>query len=96
MDSYLQFIARPPLFQFAYPYLQGSVGIMVKAELESPSGWSFVRPFSASLWIAIGATLIVWPVLIFLVEGYSKRSRIPGRDCYLGIQEATASCYYMK
>lgn len=67
---------------------------MVKTEMGTASGWSFVQPFSAGLWIAIAVTLVIWPVIIFLIEGYSKKIKIPGRDFYLGVQEATVGGKY--
>ena len=67
------------------------MGIMVKTEMGTASGWSFVQPFSAGLWIAIAVTLVIWPVIIFLIEGCSRKPRIKGKDFYLGVEEALVS-----
>lgn len=44
---------------FAYPYLRGSIGIIVKAENGNIGGWNWVRPFSTDLWIAIIVTMFL-------------------------------------
>ena len=75
--------------QFAYPYYKGAVGIMVKSEISSGSGWAWVEPFSTDLWIAIAVTIIGWPAAIYFVEAFSLKPRVKAADIAYGVEEAT-------
>ena len=75
--------------EFAYPYYPGSVGIMIKAEIGSASGWSFFEPFSSDLWIAIAVTMLIFPATIYALESFSLKPSVTRRDAYYGVEEAT-------
>jgi len=75
--------------QFAYPYYQSFVGVMVKADVGRTTGWSFFEPFSPDLWIAIAVTMFVWPATIFAIEVFSLRSKLTYKETYCGLEEAT-------
>lgn len=80
---------REALVEFAYPYYKGAVGIMVKSEMSSGSGWAWVQPFSTDLWIAIAVTLVGWPAAVYFVEVLSLKARVKKKEVYYGIEEAT-------
>lgn len=65
------------------------MGIMVKSEISSGSGWAWVQPFSTDLWIAIAVTLVGWPAAVYFVEAYSLKPKVNKKDVYYGIEEAT-------
>ena len=74
---------------FAYPYYASFVAIMVKTGTGSVSGWSFFKPFSTDLWVAIAVTLLLWPTTIYFVEAFSMKPQIKTKNALLGVEEAT-------
>jgi hypothetical protein len=75
--------------KFAFPYYKGSVGILVKTEKGTVSGWNWVQPFSMDLWVAIIVTMLIWPAAIFFIELGSLKRRIRKREAAFGVEEAT-------
>jgi hypothetical protein len=75
--------------QFAFPYYSSSVSIMVKGDSSSSSGWTWIQPFATDLWVAIVVTMLVWPLLLYLIEAYSFKPKVHVRDVYYGVEEAS-------
>lgn len=66
----------PPAHPLPRAADKSSLGILVKSTTSDGSGWSWINPFSWSLWLALCITLIVFPPVIFLIEFLSLRRRI--------------------
>ncbi|PSC76640.1 glutamate receptor [Micractinium conductrix] len=75
--------------KFSYPYYSSSLSTLVQATTSSGTGWGFIRPFSWTLWLALLITLLVFPLLIFLIEFLSLRKRIHRGDVVPGVVEST-------
>lgn len=75
--------------QFAFPYLNSGLGILVKSAGYSTSGWNWIKPFSVNLWIAVLLTIAIFPLFIFVIEFGSLKRRIQGSDVVPGMTEAT-------
>ena len=54
-----------------------------QANTAESGGWGFTRPFSWGLWLALFVTLIVFPVIIFLIEFLSLRRHV--HKCAAGL-----------
>lgn len=68
--------SSPPLARSLPLADKSSLGILVKSSTSQGSGWSWINPFSWSLWVALALTLVVFPPVIFLIEFLSLRRRI--------------------
>jgi hypothetical protein len=64
------------------------VSALVGAEQEPATGWAWTKPFTLSLWLAIIATMVVWPACIFVLEAYALRGRIKLRHIVVGLEES--------
>ena len=73
---------------WAYPYWSGSVGIMTKAVPDSSDGFAWTQPFTWSLWLAIGLTVIVLPIVIYVFELLSIKRSVNLKESFLGYSEA--------
>lgn len=62
---------------FSYPYYAASLGVMTRSTTDSPSGWSFLHPFSGGLWASLLVTVLCLPPLLLLMEWGSEP---PARD----------------
>ena len=74
---------------WAYPYWSGSIGIITRSTPKSTDGWAWTKPFTWSLWLAIGLTVIVLPILVYYLEVLSIKRRVTMSDSLLGYVEAT-------
>lgn len=55
--------------QFSWPTYHASLAVLTTAEVQQAQrGWYFLRPFQGAVWGAIGATLLLIPILAFLLE----------------------------
>lgn len=52
------------------------------------SGWAWVQPFDWTLWLALGLTLLVLPLAVFVLELLSLKRRIYAADWAPGLQES--------
>ncbi|KAG1677364.1 hypothetical protein FOA52_010743 [Chlamydomonas sp. UWO 241] len=65
--------------RFSYPYYRTGVGVLISSKTPEPEYhiWGFLEPFHWSLWLALLATLIVLPVIVWAVENLSRTGTIP-------------------
>lgn len=76
--------------RFSWPYLQSDLAIIVSASaVEENYGWAWLKPFDTSLWVAIILTILVLPLLIWLVEFLSLKRRVYASDVPEGVEEVT-------
>ena len=73
---------------WAHPYFSGSIGIVTKAEATSSSGWAWTRPFTWQLWLALGLTAMLLPMVIYLLEVMSIKRRVSMKDAVRGYNES--------
>ncbi|KAI8104821.1 hypothetical protein M9434_003373 [Picochlorum sp. BPE23] len=73
---------------WAYPYWSGSVGIMTKAVPDTSNGFAWTQPFTWSLWLAIGLTVIVLPIVIYAFELLSIKRSVSFKESFVGYSEA--------
>jgi len=74
---------------WAYPYWSGSIGIITRSTPKSTDGWAWTKPFTWSLWLAIGLTVIILPIIVYYLEVLSIKKRVGASDSLLGYVEAT-------
>jgi polar amino acid transport system substrate-binding protein len=74
--------------RYSFPYYLSALGVLVKSEPATASGWGWVRPFSWQLWAALGATLLVYPLILALIEFGSLKTRVRARELGPGYFEA--------
>jgi polar amino acid transport system substrate-binding protein len=74
--------------RFSFPYYLTALGVLVKSEPATASGWGWVHPFSWQLWAALGATLLVYPLILALIEFGSLKTRVRARELGPGYLEA--------
>lgn len=74
--------------KFAFPYYNTGLAVVVRASIQSTSGWAWMEPFTADLWIAVVLTSLAVPVFLFLIEFGSLKRRIYLRDVVPGVREA--------
>lgn len=75
--------------RFSYPYLPTSLAIVVPGYMDTTSGWDFFKPFSSSLWIALGLTILMFPVVLFCLEFLAMKRKLHLGDFPAGVEEAT-------
>lgn len=63
----------------------------LQATTHGGSGWAWVQPFAPSLWLALGITLLVVPVAVFLLELLSLKHHVSRGDWGPGLQESFVS-----
>lgn len=74
--------------KFTESYMEANMGIMVKTSKHSSSGWAFVKPFEWNLWLALGLTLLLFPLVILSIEYISQRRRFTRRAVGASLEEA--------
>ena len=74
---------------WAFPYWSGSIGIITKSTPQTSSGWAWTKPFTWTLWLAIGVTVIFLPIIIYLLEVLSIKKSLTLHDSVNGYVEAT-------
>lgn len=74
---------------WAYPYWSGSIGIITRSTPKSTDGWAWTKPFTWSLWLAIGVTVVVLPIIVYYLEVLSIKRRVTMVDSLMGYMEAT-------
>lgn len=74
--------------RFSFPYLNTGLAVVVKASVETSSGWAWMEPFTADLWIAVIFTSAAVPIFLFLIEFGSLKRRIYLKDVVPGVSEA--------
>jgi ABC-type amino acid transport substrate-binding protein len=74
---------------WAFPYWSGSIGIITKSTPQTSSGWAWTKPFTWKLWLAIGVTVILLPIIIYLLEVLSIKKSLTLHDSVNGYVEAT-------
>jgi len=50
--------------EWAIPYYSGSVAILTQSTPTMEQGWAFFKPFTWDLWVAMGVTAIVLPIIV--------------------------------
>jgi len=75
--------------QFSYPIYSTGLSVLVKATDARSGGWAWVQPFSLDLWLSVGLTVVIFPILLFLIEFGSLKRRIYLRDAIHGVDVAT-------
>ena len=76
---------------FSYPYWSAALGIMVSTTVSTSSGWGFFSPFSAELWGIILATIIVFPLCLYIIEIGTLKRRFKMSQVPRGLHNATVS-----
>jgi hypothetical protein len=74
--------------QFPMPLYSTSLGILVQTQASESNGWAWTQPFSVDLWIAIIATFIGWPILVFIIEAFTLKYKISWNEATMGISES--------
>lgn len=74
---------------WAYPYWSGSIGIITKSNPTTSDGWAWTKPFTWKLWLAIGLTVVVLPIIVYFLEVLSIKRRVSLGDTMKGYAEAT-------
>lgn len=75
--------------EFSYPTYSSSLALMVTSRKERPDAFYFLKPYSWDVWLAMGVTVLFFPLLIFLIDTLSKRGRVRREDWGPGMKEAT-------
>ena len=76
--------SRRKVVRFTVPFDQSSLAIMVHTprniEQEDQQRWAFVAPFSGSLWLSIGVSLLAVAVTMTLVDRGSVSLKCPAKN----------------
>eukprot|EP00890_Picochlorum_soloecismus_P005115 jgi/Picsp_1/5604/NSC_02963-R1_glutamate delta 2 len=73
---------------WAYPYWKGSVGILARSVPNSSDGWAWTKPFTWELWLALGLTVIILPLIVYGLEILTLKKSVTGWDTVKGYSEA--------
>ena len=73
---------------WAHAYYSGSIGVVTKAAELSSSGWAWTRPFTWQLWLALGLTAFVLPLVVFFLEVMSIKRRVSMKESLRGYNES--------
>lgn len=73
---------------WAYPYWKGSVGILAQSVPNSSDGWAWTKPFTWELWLALGITVIVLPLIVYGLEIFTIKKSVTGWDTVRGYSES--------
>lgn len=73
---------------FAHAYYQGSIGVITKSTPQSSKGWAWTRPFTWQLWLALGVTALVLPLIVYFLEVMSIKRRISTKETMRGYNES--------
>lgn len=76
-------------FKYVYPYYSTGLGILTKSGINYSSGWAWVKPFDLSLWVGLILTMLLVPVITFLLEFWTLKRRIHLSDVAPGVGEAS-------
>lgn len=74
---------------WAHPYFDGSIGVIVRSDPKSSSGWAWTRPFTWELWLALGVTIVFLPLIIYYLEVLSITRQVTAKDSVKGYGEAS-------
>ena len=74
---------------FSYPIMSSGLGIAVRASAPGSKGWAWIQPFSWDLWLAVGITILIFPILLFVIEFGSLKRRIHRKDLKKGLMAST-------
>lgn len=74
--------------KFSYPTYGAGLGIMVRTSSVSTTGWGWVTPFTWDLWLAVGLTVLIFPLFLFVIEFLSLKRRIHTADLVPGVEAA--------
>ena len=74
---------------WAHPYFDGSIGVVVKSDPKTSNGWAWTRPFTWELWLALGMTALLLPLIIYFLEVLSIKRSVTGKESAKGYNEAT-------
>lgn len=61
---------------WAYPYYDGSIGVVVHSDPQTSSGWAWTKPYTWNLWLALGLTALALPTIVYVLGAYSLRSSV--------------------
>jgi len=73
---------------WAHPYFDGSIGVVVKSDPQSSNGWAWTRPFTWELWLILGITAMLLPLIVYLLEVLSIKREVTAKDSVKGYNEA--------
>ena len=73
---------------FAQGYYGGSIGVVTKSAPKTSSGWAWTRPFTWQLWLALGVTALLLPLIIYLLEVMSIKRQVSVKDTVRGYNES--------
>lgn len=74
--------------EWAYPYWKGSIGILAESVPNSSDGWAWTKPFTWGLWLALGITVIVLPLVVYGLEILTIKKSVTASDTVRGYSEA--------
>jgi ABC-type amino acid transport substrate-binding protein len=74
--------------QWAVSYYPGSVSILVASTPALEKGWGFFDPFTWDLWVAMGVTAVVLPIIVYSLEIFVIRRRIEAGQLADGYHES--------
>ncbi|GMH45671.1 hypothetical protein BSKO_13634 [Bryopsis sp. KO-2023] len=73
---------------FSFPTYRGSLGVLVRGQVNEGSTWSFLNPLHWSVWLAMALTSLVIPVIVFIIESLSCHGFIHKQDWSRGLKQA--------
>ncbi|GMH41002.1 hypothetical protein BSKO_08912 [Bryopsis sp. KO-2023] len=65
--------------KFTHPTYRGSLGVLIKAQVQQGSTWGFLKPLHWTVWLATGLTSLVVPIVVFAVDALANESNRNGR-----------------
>lgn len=74
--------------QWAVPYYSGSISILTVSTPSLEEGWAFFNPFTWDLWVAMGVTAVVLPIIVYILEVFVIRRRVGARELAGGYSES--------
>lgn len=74
--------------QFTFPTYHASLGALVVGSIKKGGTWSFLAPMHWTVWVALGMTSLVVPVIVFFIESWSVHGFIDTDDISNGLMQA--------
>lgn len=73
---------------FTFPTYRSSLGVLVSATNHHGRTWSFLTPMDWTVWAAVGATALVVPFIVFIIESWSVHGFVDTDDITSGLVQA--------
>jgi hypothetical protein len=63
-------------FRVSYPYHRENVVVIVLGSYPGDQLWGFVEPFDITLWVAIIASFLIVPMIVFLMDAQHRGKQV--------------------